>query len=192
MKTPMKYQPNNRFAAVLFCTFAFVASYIAAKNAPSANAHTNTPTTTVVNTASVGIATAHAVAYNPLAAAALAADDKASLMAKGEKVYKGYCQTCHQANGQGLASVYPPVAASDYIKKNGIKDVALGVLWGRNGKMTVNGKEYNGVMAAIPSNYTDEDVAGVVTYVMNSWGNPGGTITTAEVTKLRKAGKPKK
>lgn len=187
----MKYQPNNRFAAILFCTFAFVASYIAAKNAPSANAHTNTLTTHATNAASVGIAEAHMIAYNPLAAVALA-DDKAALMAKGEKVYKGYCQTCHQANGQGLASVYPPVAASDYIKKNGIKDVALGVLWGRSGKMTVNGKEYNGVMAPIPSNYTDEDVAGVVTYVMNSFGNPGGIITTAEITKLRKAGKPKK
>jgi nitrite reductase (NO-forming) len=164
MKTPMKPQPNNRFAAVLFCTFAFIASYIAAKNAPSANAHTNV----------------------------VLADDKASLIAKGEKVYKAYCQTCHQANGQGMASVYPPVAASDYIKKNGIKDVALGVLWGRSGKMTVNGKEYNGVMTPIPSNYTDEDIAGVVTYVMNSFGNPGGIITTAEVAKLRKAGKPKK
>jgi mono/diheme cytochrome c family protein len=191
MKTPLKHQPSNRFAAVLFCTFAFVASYIAAKNAPSANAHAGRITTNTVEAASTGINTAYTVAYNPLAAAALA-DDKASLMAKGEKVYKGYCQTCHQANGQGMASIYPPVAASDYIKKNGIKDVALGVLWGRNGKMTVNGKEYNGVMAPIPSNYTDEDVAGVVTYVMNSWGNPGGIITTAEITKLRKAGKPKK
>ncbi len=120
------------------------------------------------------------------------AQDKAAMMTKGEKVYKAYCLTCHQANGQGLASVYPPVASSDYIKTKGIKDVILGVLWGRNGKLTVNGKEYNGVMNPIPSNYTDEDVAAAVTYVMNSWGNPGGTTTAAEVKKVRAEGKPKK
>jgi nitrite reductase (NO-forming) len=174
MKIPVKHQSNNQFATVLLCAFAFVASYIAAKNASSET----TQTANVMN-----------AAFSPIM---VRADDKAALMAKGEKVYKSYCQTCHQANGQGLANVYPPVAASDYIKKNGIKDVALGVLWGRNGKMTVNGKEYNGVMSPIPSNYTDEDVAGVVTYVMNSFGNPGGIITTGEITKLRKAGKPKK
>lgn len=119
------------------------------------------------------------------------AQDKAALMSKGEKVYKAYCQTCHQATGAGLANVYPPINGVDYIKKNGVKEVLSGVLWGRSGPMTVNGKNYNGVMTPIPANYTDEDVAGVVTYVMNTWGNPGGIVTTAEVKKVRAAGKPK-
>jgi len=117
--------------------------------------------------------------------------DKAALMAKGEKVYKGYCQTCHQANGQGLANVYPPVAKSDYIAAKGMKDVINGIIWGRSGEMVVNGKKYNGVMTPIPSNYTDEDIAAVATYVMNSWGNPGGVATVADVKKER-ANKPKK
>ncbi len=123
------------------------------------------------------------IAYN-----AAVAQDKAALMAKGEKVYKAYCQTCHQANGQGLANVYPPVAKSDYIKAKGIYDVIDGVVNGRKGPMTVNGKQYNGVMTPIPSTYTDEDIVAVVTYVMNSWGNPGGIATVADVKKARKAG----
>jgi nitrite reductase (NO-forming) len=118
------------------------------------------------------------------------AQDKTAMMTKGEKVYKAYCQTCHQANGQGLSTVYPPVANSDYIKANGVKDVIKGVMWGRTGPMTVNGKQFNGVMNPIPANYTDEDIAAVVTYVMNSWGNPGGVTTVEDVKKVRKEGKP--
>mgnify|MGYP005867415555 CR=1 FL=1 len=112
------------------------------------------------------------------------AQDKA-VMAKGEKVYKEYCQTCHQANGQGLPPVYPPVAKSDYIKNKPKKDVISSVVNGLQGEITVNGKKYNGVMVALPSKYTDDDAAAVLTYVYNTWGNPGGAVTAAEVKAVR-------
>ncbi|MFY7997190.1 MAG: c-type cytochrome [Candidatus Kapaibacteriota bacterium] len=117
--------------------------------------------------------------------ASLTAQDKAAQIAKGEKVYKAYCQTCHQANGQGLSTVYPPLAGSDYIKSKPKKEIIKSVVNGLKGEITVNGKKFNGVMVALPKNYTDEDAANVITYVYNTWGNPGGAVTVAEVKALR-------
>jgi nitrite reductase (NO-forming) len=114
------------------------------------------------------------------------AQDKAALMKKGETVYKGYCQTCHQANGQGLSTVYPPLAGSDYIKTKPKKEIISSVVNGLKGEITVNGKKFNGVMVPLPKNYTDDDAAAVITYVLNSWGNPGGVVSVAEVKAARK------
>jgi len=121
-----------------------------------------------------------------MAATNASADEKKELMAKGQKVYTEYCKTCHQANGQGMSNVYPPLAASDYIKLMPRKTIASEIVNGKAGKVKVNGKEYNGVMAAIPAKYTDTDVAAVLTYVYNSWGNPGGVFTAKEIAKVRK------
>jgi nitrite reductase (NO-forming) len=114
------------------------------------------------------------------------AQDKATSMARGQKVYNEYCKTCHQANGQGLGTVYPPLAKSDYLTKTPMPQIIKEVVNGKAGKMKVNGKEYNGVMAPLPKKYTDEDIAGVITYVYNSWGNTGPVVTVADVKKHKK------
>jgi mono/diheme cytochrome c family protein len=118
--------------------------------------------------------------------ATTSAQDKATMVAKGEKVYKAYCQTCHQATGQGLSTVYPPLAGSDYIKSKPKKEIISSVVNGLKGEITVNGKKFNGVMVPLPKNYTDEDAAAAITYVYNTWGNPGGVVTVAEVKAARK------
>jgi mono/diheme cytochrome c family protein len=114
------------------------------------------------------------------------AQDKAAMITKGATVYKAYCQTCHQATGLGLSTVYPPLAGSDYIKSKPKKEIISSVVNGLNGEITVNGKKFNGVMVALPKNYTDDDAAAALTYVYNSWGNPGGMVTAAEVKAARK------
>lgn len=114
------------------------------------------------------------------------AQDKATSMARGQKVYNEYCKTCHQANGQGLGTVYPPLAKSDYLMKTPMPQIIKEVVNGKSGKLKVNGKEYNGVMAPLPKKYTDEDIAGVITYVYNSWGNKGPVVTVADVKKHKK------
>jgi len=114
------------------------------------------------------------------------AQDKAALMAKGQKVYNEYCKTCHQANGQGLGAAFPPLAKSDYLKNTPMAQIIKEVVNGKSGKMKVNGKEYNGVMAPLPKKYTDEDIAGVVTYVYNSFGNSGPVVKPADVKKHKK------
>jgi len=115
-----------------------------------------------------------------------AAPDKASLMKRGQAIYNEYCKTCHQANGQGLGTVYPPLAKSDYLKNTPMPQIIKEVVNGKSGKLKVNGKEYNGVMAPLPKKYTDDDIASVITYVYNSFGNSGPVVSTADVKKHKK------
>ena len=60
------------------------------------------------------------------------------------------------------------------------------VLKGLSGPITVNGKPYNNVMP--PQEFTDDQVADVLTYVMNSWGNASGSVSSDEVKRIRRAG----
>ncbi len=115
------------------------------------------------------------------------AKSKEERIAFGERVFKQNCVACHQANGQGVESAFPPLAKSNYL--NNKSKAIEAVVYGLSGKVIVNGKEFNGVMPAwqLP----DEDIANVLTYVYNSWGNDGSVITNDEVQKARKAA-PKK
>jgi len=126
-----------------------------------------------------------------IVAVALTGADQAT-MDRGAKVYKGYCSSCHQANGQGLSTIYPPLAKSDWLKNTPKEKVIEAVVYGLKGPITVNGKKYNGVMNPMPTNYKDEDIAAVITYVYNSWGNPGTVVTVADVQKVKAARGKKK
>ena len=102
---------------------------------------------------------------------------------KGKGVYMQTCFVCHQPEGQGVAGQIPPLAKSDFLIANRENSIR-GVLAGRAGEVIVNGKKYNAVMA--PLQYlTDEQVANVITYVRNSWGNQGDAVSPQEVKKIR-------
>ncbi|MFO7447331.1 MAG: copper-containing nitrite reductase [Ignavibacteriaceae bacterium] len=103
------------------------------------------------------------------------------LKAMGKGVYTTTCQPCHQANGEGIAGVFPPLAKSDFL--NNKEKSIRAVINGLSGPLTVNGKTYNGVMP--PQNINDEQVAAVLTYVYSQWGNSGKTVTKDEVAKQR-------
>ena len=110
------------------------------------------------------------------------ATEVATLVAAGEQVYGRVCAACHQPNGQGLSGAFPPLAASDYLQADPLRAVGH-VLNGLSGKIEVNGKTYNSVMP--PMAYlSDEDIAAVMTYVLQSW-NDGGVIQPAQVAALR-------
>jgi nitrite reductase (NO-forming) len=104
-------------------------------------------------------------------------------VAAGKALFAGTCSTCHQADGAGLAGVFPPLAKSDYIARNP-KDVAAVILHGLTGKLTVNGQDYDSVMPPM-TQLTDDEVANISTYVLNSWGNPGGRVTKSEAAAIR-------
>jgi nitrite reductase (NO-forming)/hydroxylamine reductase len=106
------------------------------------------------------------------------------LMASGGKLFSAHCAACHQANGQGLAGAFPPLAESDYLTSGGPAAAIDAVLNGLTGPITVNGKDYNSVMPNL-SYLSDSDVADIVTFVFNSWGNPGGEASSAEVAATR-------
>jgi len=98
------------------------------------------------------------------------------------------CAVCHQGNGEGLAGVFPPLAKSDLIAADPKRPISI-LLKGLSGKVTVNGKEYNSVMPPM-SQLNDDEIANIVTYVLNSWGNPGGRVSADEVAKAREAAPP--
>jgi nitrite reductase (NO-forming) len=102
----------------------------------------------------------------------------------GGALFNGTCSVCHQNDGAGIANVFPPLAKSDYLvdAKRSI-DVVLN---GLSGPITVNGQNYNSVMPPM-SQLNEDEVANILTYVRNSWGNPGGRITAEEVGQVRKS-----
>lgn len=118
------------------------------------------------------------------------AKNKKERIRMGEGVYANNCQACHQSSGEGVPSAFPPLAKADYLnadKKRAIRTVTGGM----DGKMTVNGKEYDSVMPAW--DLPDEDIANVLTYVYSKWGNSGAEVTPADVKANRvkpKAPKP--
>jgi nitrite reductase (NO-forming) len=110
------------------------------------------------------------------------ARNKAERVKLGEVVFKTNCVACHQDNGRGVPEAFPPLAKSDFLNKDRIRAIRT-VTGGLDGKVTVNGAVFNGVM---PSwTLSDEEIADVLTYVYNSWGNAGFEITPAEVKKYR-------
>ena len=89
------------------------------------------------------------------------------LMVMGEKVYMKACVACHQANGAGMAAAnFPSLIGSPIIKG----DVAAHI------DIVVNGSKKNPVMAAFKGQLTKTDIAAVVTYERNAWGNDSGDV----------------
>lgn len=101
----------------------------------------------------------------------------------GALLYSGTCSVCHQPDGVGMPNVFPPLAGSDYLMANKLRSVEI-VLNGLTGPLTVSGAQFNSVMPPM-SQLTDDEVANILTYVRNSWGNQGEAVTKEEVAKLR-------
>ena len=110
----------------------------------------------------------------------IAAMGKDIIMEKGKRVYTQVCFACHMPEGQGLAGVFPPLAKSDWLMADKTRAI-VSLIKGLSGPVTVNGQAYNGVMP--PSMLNDEQIASVLTYVRNSWGNNGDIVTVEEVKK---------
>jgi nitrite reductase (NO-forming) len=107
-------------------------------------------------------------------------------MERGRRVYLMACLACHQPDGRGLPYVFPPLAGSDFLKAD--KERAIRIpLMGLNGAVIVNGKPFNNVMP--PQPFTDRQIADVLTYVMNSWGNSFGTVSVDEVKRAHASAK---
>ena len=103
----------------------------------------------------------------------------------GKKQYDtpGSCVTCHQPTGAGLPGAFPPVAESEWV--NGpVENLIRIQLRGIAGPIKVKGVDYNSVMPAM-AQQTDEQVAAVLTYVRNSFGNSASAVTPEQVAALR-------
>lgn len=101
----------------------------------------------------------------------------------GAQVYAGKCTGCHQANGAGVAGVFPPLAASPWVTGPEARLVQI-LLHGIQGPIDVLGTTYNGLMPAWKS-LSDEEIAAVATYVRESFGNTASSITATTVAAQR-------
>ena len=119
----------------------------------------------------------------------------AQLYEHGSEIYarEGHCTTCHQANGGGLPDAgFPPIAGTKWAVGNPDRLIKLS-LNGLMGPIEVNGKEYAGQvpMTAFGMLLNDKDIASVLTYVRNSFGNKASAIQPGQVAKVREEIKDK-
>jgi mono/diheme cytochrome c family protein len=106
----------------------------------------------------------------------------------GSQLYAKYCLTCHQSDGKGVRGMFPPLAGNEKITGDPSEIIKI-VLFGLEGPITVNEREYNMVMP--PQNYlSDKQIADILTYVRSAWENKASPVSPGEVRKLRKTQKP--
>ncbi|MBU2929496.1 c-type cytochrome [Winogradskyella psychrotolerans] len=96
---------------------------------------------------------------------------------RGKMVYNDMCTTCHLPNGKGIPRAFPPLADSDYLRDNQTESIKA-VKFGLSGEIKVNGITYNSMMA--PLGLSNEEVADVMNYINNSWGNSIDNFVTPE------------
>ena len=121
--------------------------------------------------------------------------DERKLFLKGAEIYgrEGHCATCHQPDGDGLAlSGFPPLTKSPWVSQDEDRLIKL-TLRGMFGPLELEGKKYPGLTPMTPFGglLNDEDVAAVLTYVRNSFGNKSPMVTAAKVKQVREATKDK-
>ncbi len=102
----------------------------------------------------------------------------------GKRVFNGTCITCHQATGQGVPGVYPPLAGSEWAQGDEQRIIRI-VLHGLNGPINVEGKDFNNAMASLGGVLKDDQIANVLTYVRQEWGNKAPPVSAETVAKVR-------
>ena len=140
-------------------------------------AHAQTKTTAKKST------TASKTTAKPAAKTAAAAG-----LPDGKQVYATTCAACHQASGEGVAGVFPPLAGSEWVTGDEGK-LARIILHGITGPIEVAGETYNGMMPPWGGTMKDADIAAVITYVRSAWGNKAAPVTAAKVAAIRAAHK---
>lgn len=105
-------------------------------------------------------------------------DELNKSIARGKELYKESCITCHLANGEGVKGTFPPLAKADFLTKFPEKSIHA-VKFGMKGAIKVNGVVYNNAMP--PSGFADDEIADVMNYVRNSFGNKNTQLVTEKM-----------
>lgn len=103
---------------------------------------------------------------------------------RGKKVFNQICITCHQATGQGVPGTFPPLAGSEWAQGDEQRIIRI-VIAGLQGPIHVENKDFNNAMAALGSTLRDEQIADVLTYVRQEWGNKAPAVEAETVSKVR-------
>jgi len=117
------------------------------------------------------------------ASAAQSKNGMAASAERGKQVYLEQCLACHQADALGVPNMNPPLVKTKWVLGDKTTLVQL-VLKGMTGEVEINGETYHNVMAP-HSELTDQQIADVLTYVRNNFGNKASAVTAAEVKAIR-------
>jgi mono/diheme cytochrome c family protein len=112
-------------------------------------------------------------------------DPGARQRALGRQVFDMSCTVCHQPNGMGKEGTAPPLAGSDWVQAAGGDRIVRIVLNGLTGPISVKGQEWNLTMVPWRDNFSDDQIAAVLSYVRSQWGNKGGPISPDLVKTAR-------
>ena len=126
-----------------------------------------------LSAASAGVAKADPAAATP------------EQLAEGRKQYMLICVACHQPTGMGLPPVFPPLTKSEYVNGSAERLIAM-VLKGNAGPMTIEGKPYNNIMPGQELVLKDEQIAAVLSFVRQNFGNNAPAIRPEMVAAARK------
>jgi mono/diheme cytochrome c family protein len=102
----------------------------------------------------------------------------------GATVYSTNCSSCHQATGKGQPGVFPPLAGNAVVTGPADKVIHI-VKNGLSGKISVNGATFNGQMPAWKGTLSNADIAHVISYIRDSWGNHAPPVTEAQVAATK-------
>lgn len=119
----------------------------------------------------------------PIAAQETSVPPKDQQVKAGQAVFSSNCSVCHQATGAGIPGAFPPLAKSDFLLADTARAVGI-VLYGKSGPITVNGNSFNSVMPP-QGRLSDQQIADVLTYVSNSWGNTAPAVSPVQVQEQR-------
>lgn len=106
-------------------------------------------------------------------------------MTRGKAVYETTCLACHQADGGGVPNMNPPLVKTKWVlgDKKALAKIVLKGLQG--GEIDIDGDKFHNPMPPQESTLTDQEIADVLTYVRNSFGNKAPMVTVAEVKAVR-------
>jgi mono/diheme cytochrome c family protein len=147
------------------------------ENSPEALALTDDQRLTIKNWVVSGGAQGEARAQVQ-SSAPTSKDDRIAI---GKRLFTA-CAACHQPTGKGLPNVFPPLAGSDFLNADKGRAIKI-IINGKQGEVVVNGVKYSNSMPPFP--LSDDDVANVLTYIYNSFGNSGLEVTPDEVKAQR-------
>ena len=102
----------------------------------------------------------------------------------GAALFASACVACHQATGSGLPGVFPPLAGSEWVQGKE-STVAAIVLQGLSGSINVKGAAYAGAMPSFKAQFSDEQIAAVLSHIRAEWGNGAAPISSATVASVR-------
>jgi len=130
--------------------------------------------------------------YSPMPSALgdsrVAEDFAVPVVADGGQLYTANCVACHQAGGNGLPGVFPPISGSEWVEAEDPGILIKIILHGVEGPLTVEGVEYKGSMPYFHDKFSDQEIAAVVNHLRTHFGNSAPTTDAAYVAQVREGG----